>query len=338
MANKSDEIVKRELLDIGDVGDLKLRVFPGGSREDQQHWTDGGLCFGDGRLVYGSCDGAWYTDKKWRDPLSGKESPQTPVFAVEGTLALERGSCGNAQYQRFFHALGAVLSGVVGVYYLKEGKDPLRYDLPQAALNASDAHGVDYFVVTDIRDLHGLVNSYAKSGYHGVAAGIKDKMRDCFAQTLDDRFDGDIENYFASRSIIRLPDCNIKYLAGNYRNFTEGSQRAGHVILGEFLMAKYMLREPFYFLLPRLLPEEVESLDNSNKKEWSALRADNMGKLLTLDDLDGLSQRFKKSILSLRKKPLGGSKAGGEARVKWRNLTDRMVSSIRKGAITVRQP
>ena len=338
MANKSDEIVKRELLDIGDVGNLKLRVFPGGSHEDQQHWTDGGLCFGDGRLVYGSCDGAWYADKKWRDPLSGKESPQTPVLAVEGTLALERGSGGNAQYQRFFHALGAVLSGVTGVYYLRKGKDSLRYDLPQAALNASAAHGVDYFVITDINDLHRLVNSRAKNNYDAVAAGIKEEMKARFAQTLNDKFKGDIEQYFASRSIIRLPGCNIKYLAGSYRNFTEGSQRAGQVILGEFLMAKYMLQDPFYFLLPRLLPDEVGLLDASSKKEWSVLRADEMGRLITLDDLEGVSQRLKKSILALKAKPLGGSKKGGAAAVKWRNLMKRMVSSIRKGAIKVKQP
>jgi len=339
MANKSDEIIKRELIDIGDVNGLRLRIFPGGSREDQKHWVDGGLSFGYENIMYGSCDGVWYVEKKWVDPLSGRESRTTPILAVEGTLALERGSSGNAQYQRFFHALGAILSGVVGVYYLRAGKDPIRYDLPKAALNASEMHRVDYFVVDDLREVENLVNALAsndKTKYSETALKIKEKMNSYFNKVFNTKFKGDIEAYFRSRSIIRLPNLNIKYLAGNYRNFTESSQRGGHIVLGEFLMAKYMLREPFYFLLPRLLPQEIKKLDQSNKKEWLVLRNDEMGKLITLYDLVGIEPKLRKEILELKDQPLGGSKKGGMARSKWYILMKKLEAGIRSGKIKLK--
>ena len=59
---------------------------------------------------YGSCDLA-YVDSK----------TEKPYLAIEGTDALNRGSSGNAQYQRFHHALGAVKNGFIGVYYLRKG-------------------------------------------------------------------------------------------------------------------------------------------------------------------------------------------------------------------------
>lgn len=339
MANKSDEIIKRELLDIGEINGLKIRVFPGGSREDQKHWVDGGLSFGFDNIMYGSCDGAWYLEKPWVDPLSKRKSELTPVLAVEGTLALERGSSGNAQYQRFFHALGAVLSGVVGVYYLRAGKDSMRYDLPKAALNVSELHGTDYLIVDDLNLVKALVEALAtgdKSKYHAIAIRVKKQMEEQFNSVFQARFKGDMEAYYRSRSVIRLDKSNIKYLAGNYRNFTESSQRGGHIVLGEFLLAKYMLKEPFYFLLPRLLPSEVEKLDRSRKKEWLVMRNDDMGKLLTLEDFDGVDEKLKVEILKLKNQPLGGSAKGGKAKSKWYYLMQELESSIRDGKIKVK--
>lgn len=339
MANKSDEIIKRELLDIGEINGLKLRVFPGGSREDQKHWVDGGLSFGFDNVMYGSCDGAWYAEREWTDPLSKRKSDSTPILAVEGTLALERGSSGNAQYQRFFHALGAVLSGVVGVYYLRAGTDLMRYDLPKAALNASELHGTDYLIVDELESVKEIVRAIAtgdESKYRAVATKIKKQMEEQFNSVFQSRFKGDMEAYFRSRSIVRLKDKNIKYLAGNYRNFTESSQRGGHIVLGEFLLAKYMLKEPFYFLLPRLLPSEVVKLDASKKKEWLVMRNDDMGKLLTLDNLGGVPAELSKGILDLKNQPLGGSAKGGKAKSKWYYLMQKLESKIRSGEVVIK--
>lgn len=342
MAYKSDYIIKQELNSIGEIGKLKLRIFPGSSREDQIHWVDGGLCFGKPDLLYGSNDGVWYFDEQWTDPFSGQKADKKPIIAVEGTLALERGSSGNAQYQRFFHALGAVLSGVIGIYYLREGKDSMRYDLPMAALHAGQMHGCDYFITTSLDDVKKIVEVVGLHGlssaeYSKVAKSIKAKMLEYFNTALSRIHNGDINDYFKRRSIIRLKDgTNVKYLAGNYRNFTESSQRGGHVILGEFLLAKYFLKDRFYFLLPRLTHTDISRLDNSDKKEWKVIRADELGILITMDDLEGLPDRIKSGILQLRNTPLGGPTCS-TAKVKWNQLIKELRDLIAKGDIKIKK-
>lgn len=342
MAFKSDYIIKQELNSIGEVGNLKLRIFPGSSREDQIHWVDGGLCFGKTGLLYGSNDAVWYVEEAWKDPLTNRKSALKPVIAVEGTLALERGSSGNAQYQRFFHALGAVLSGVIGIYYLREGKDPMRYDLPMAALNASELHKCDYLITTNLNDvkkvveaigLHGLISSQ----YKNISDNIKSEMRCYFNKYLKYIHHDEIKQYFKRRSIIRLVDgTNIKYLAENYRNFTESSQRGGHVILGEFLLAKYFLKDKFYFLLPRLTNSDITRLDNSRKKEWKIIRSDNLGKIVTLDDLEGVPNRLKTGILRLKNISLGGPTCR-KAKIRWNLLINELSESIEKDIIKLRK-
>lgn len=139
MAYSSDEIIKREIIDyLGyETHGIKLRVFPQSSNEDQKPFSEGGLTFGYKGVSYGSCDAAWYVDEKWVDGLNEKEINQKPVIALEGTDALNRNSGGNALYQRFHHALGAVKNGVVGVYYLKKGKTKIQPDLFGMAYFAS---------------------------------------------------------------------------------------------------------------------------------------------------------------------------------------------------------
>lgn len=341
MAFKSDYIIKQELNSIGEVGNLKLRIFPGSSREDQIHWVDGGLCFGKADLLYGSNDAVWYVEQAWRDPLTDRESVAKPVIAVEGTLALERGSSGNAQYQRFFHALGAVLSGVIGVYYLREGKDSLRYDMPMAALNAGEMHDCDYFVTTDLDVVQEIVETIGNHGvssaeYRNLANRIKGEMRAYFTDALNRIHNGDINDYFKHRSIIKLANgTNIKYLAGNYRNFTESSQRGGHVILGEFLLAKYFLKERFYFLLPRLTHDDITRLDNSDKKEWKVIRADELGEVMTMDEMEGIPERLKRGILELKSTPLGGPTCS-VAKVKWNKLINELRGLIERGVVKIK--
>ncbi len=340
MAFKSDYIVKQELRSFGNVGRLKLRIFPGSSREDQVHWVDGGLCFGKTDLLYGSNDAAWYREEEWIDPLSGRKCEVKPVIAVEGTLALERGSIGNAQYQRFFHALGSILSGVIGVYYLRGGRNLLRYDLPMAALNAGELHKCDYFVTIDLEDVKQLVYAIGTHGiaspqYRQVSNRIKKEMYDYFKQSLIRVHNGDINDYFKHRSIIKLPNgTNIKYLGGNYRNFTESSQRGGHVILGEFLMAKYFLKEKFYCLLPRLTSDDISRLDNSDKKEWKVMRADDIGEVITMEELEGIPEGIKRGILELKNTPLGGSTCS-VAKVKWNILINELRDLIKRGVVKI---
>ena len=202
MAYKSDQIVKSELSSIGDMGNLKIRVFPPDTRDDQIHWVNGGLCFGRHELLYGSCDGAWYTEESWTDPLTGENSNLRPVIAVEGTLALERGSSGNAQYQRFFHVLGAIRSGIIGVYYLRKGESSIRPDLFKAALNASAKHGKPYLVIDELTELQGLVETIANHGEDSPQANeviqkINQKMLAYWENAFEHMYKGDIKEYYA---------------------------------------------------------------------------------------------------------------------------------------------
>ena len=312
MAYKSDQIVKEELLSIGDIGNLKRRIFPSDTQDDQMHWIDGGLCFGRRELLYGSCDGAWYAQENWTDPFTQESSNLRPVIAVEGTLALERGSSGNAQYQRFFHALGAIQSGIIGVYYLRKGKSPIRPDLCKAALNASAKHGKPYLVIDELAELQSLVETIANHGEDSPQASeviekICQKMLAYWEDAFEHTYKGDIKNYCANRSIIQTATGEyIKYAGRNYRNFTESSQRAGHIALGEFYLAKYFLDCPFYYFLPRLTPDEIGELDQRNAKEWKLMQADDLGKIVTIENFTGVGRKWKRDLRSDKDKPLKG--------------------------------
>lgn len=312
MAYKSDQIVKEELLSIGNMGNLKIRVFPSDTQDDQMHWIDGGLCFGRRELLYGSCDGAWYTEESWTDPLTRENSNLRPVIAVEGTLALERGSSGNAQYQRFFHALGAIRSGIIGVYYLRKGESTIRPDLFKAALNASAKHGKPYLVIDELAELQGLVETIANHGEDSPQASeiiqeIYQKMLAYWENAFEHTYKGDIKNYHSQRSIIQTTTGEyIKYAGRNYRNFTESSQRAGHIALGEFYIAKYLLDCPFYYFLPRLTPDEIGELEQRNAKEWKLMQADDLGEIVTIENFTGIGRKWKRDLRSDKDAPLKG--------------------------------
>jgi hypothetical protein len=337
MAEKSDPIVKQELRTIGTVGNLELRCFDD-TRDDQSHWVQGGLCFGKHDLMYGSCDGIWYVDEPWTDPLTGETAQQKPVIALEGTLALERGSSGNAQYQRFFHALGAVISGVIGVYYLREGTVPIRPDLHQAAINATKRHGVPYLVVSHLSDVRELVEAVARYGEKSQQAiavinRIMNEMKAYWELGFGRNYKGDIQNYYDNRSIIIASDGSyIKYAGRNYRNFTESSQRAGHIALGEFYLAKYFLNQRFYYFLPRLTPDEITKLDKRSAKEWRLMRVDDLGKIVTAEDFANLPSGWTKEVRSFKDCPLKGQDYSH-----FYSLMEVFVSEIREGKIRLKE-
>jgi hypothetical protein len=337
MAEKSDPIIKQELRAIGNVGNLELRCFDD-TRDDQVHWVQGGLCFGRHDLMYGSCDGIWYVDEPWTDPLTGESVSQRPVIAVERTLALERGSSGDAQYQRFFHALGAIISGVIGVYYLREGTVPIRPDLPLAAINAAKRHGVPYLVVSHLSDVRELVETVARYAeksrqVSAVIDRIISEMKAYWESGFERSYKGDIQNYYKNRSIVAAGDGSyIKYAGRNYRNFTESSQRAGHIALGEFYLAKYFLNQKFYYFLPRLTPEEIMRLDEHDAKEWKLMRVDDLGKIVTAEDYTNLPSGWTKEVRAFKDSPLKGQDYSH-----FHSLMKVFVSKVRDGKIRLKK-
>jgi hypothetical protein len=270
MAQSSDDLIKEMFIKIGDINDLKLRIFRSDNTSDQKLWVDGGLSFGNEDLRYGSCDAGWYVEKEWTDTLTKRKSDFKPVVLVEGTDCLNTGSSGNAQYQRFFHCLGPVICGVIGVYYLRKGILKLRYDIMKAALNASKVHNTAYLVITDISYLQKLIRllgNNKKEEVNKLLSKIQKNMLSYFNETFLTKDKGDLKIYYEKRSIIQTKEGDwIKYAGRNYRNFTESSQRAGHIALGEFLMTKYILNKRFYYLFPRMLPDEKEKLDKRMQK------------------------------------------------------------------------
>jgi len=158
VAVSSDAVIKQEIVDtLGyRIGPLILRIFPESSRDDQKLFEKGGLTFRAGGSDYGSCDACWYV--KHRDRNRGEV--EEPVIAFEGTDALNRRSSGNAQYQRFHHALGAVKRGIIGIYYLRKGIHKIQEDLYGMAHFASEREKGTYLIIDDLSYLKRILESY----------------------------------------------------------------------------------------------------------------------------------------------------------------------------------
>ena len=151
MAQSSDALVKHELLNISGLeSELICRIFPESSNQDQIEFTKGGLTFQFDGKQYGSCDAAWLKKEDWQVPGTDDIYSYRPVVALEATDALNRGSNGNAQYQRFHHVLGAIRCGIPGIYYFRKGIASIQPDLYGMAVNATSIERAPYFILDDL--------------------------------------------------------------------------------------------------------------------------------------------------------------------------------------------
>lgn len=312
MAYSSDEIIKNEILGyLGwEINGIKLRIFPQSSNEDQKPFSEGGLTFGFKGVSYGSCDAVWYVNEKWVDGLNGKEINQKPVIALEGTDALNRNSGGNALYQRFHHALGAVKNGVVGVYYLKKGRQKIQPDLFGMAYYASKVEKGKYLITDDLSVVKELLENYAdKARFDALIDKHLQKMFDIFNDKFQKFYKGDWNEFAKRRSTIIKKDYVIKYAGRMRRNFTEGSQRAGHIAVGEMFLTKYYFPDKkFYYLFPKMTHEDLDLLDKSKNtdKEWFLLRNEPNVYIKTIDDIEGVNGDIKNKLLQIKDEPLKG--------------------------------
>lgn len=313
MAYSSDEIIKREIIDtLGyETKGIKLRIFPQSSNEDQKPFSEGGLTFGFRGVSYGSCDAAWYVDEKWVDGLNSKEIDKKPVIALEGTDALSRNSAGNALYQRFHHALGGVKNGIVGVYYLKKGKQKIQPDLFGMAYFASKVEKGKYLITDDLTVVKDLLECYHNPVvFKAYVDDYLEKMYETFNAKFQQFYKGDWKEFAKKRSTIIKDDYVIKYAGRSRRNFTDGSQRAGHIAVGEMFLTKYYFyNKKFYYLFPKMTREDIEMLDKSKNtdKEWFLLRNEPNVFIKTIDDVEGVDKSVKKKFLQIKDEPLKGS-------------------------------
>jgi len=312
MAYSSDEIIKREVIDyLGyEYKGIKLRVFPQSSNEDQKPFSEGGLTFGYSGVLYGSCDAAWYIDEKWVDGLNGKEIDKKPVIALEGSDALNRNSAGNALYQRFHHALGAVKNGVLGIYYLKKGKQKIQPDLFGMAYFASKVEKGKYLVIDDLSVIKNLLVKYKdQNAFFEYVDFYLEKMHELFIKKFNVSYGGDWKKFAAKRSTILKNGYVIKYAGRMKRNFIEGSQRAGHIAVGEMFLTKYYFYDNiFYYLFPKMTHEDLVLLDQSKvtDKEWFLLRNEKNVIIKTMDDIEGIDPTIKDKLIRIKDMPLKG--------------------------------
>lgn len=328
MALSSDEIIKREIKDtLGDRhGNLWLRIFPQSSNDDQKLFTDGGLTFSYQGVDYGSCDAGWFIRK---------DGKNIPFIGLEGTDALNRKSSGNAQYQRFHHALGAVKNGLIGVYYLKKGIDKIQEDLFGMALAATNHEKGTYLIIDDLEDIRPIIEHYDDPV---VVEQCKNKilkqMEIKFKSKFNTRYKGSWEVFAKKRSTIIKNDVIIKYAGRMRRNFTDSSQRAGHIAVGEMYLTKYYFYgKKIYYLMPKMTRADIQYLDihKADDKEWYLLRHEPMVEMKSMDDIVGLDADTKKKLLSIQNEPLKDF-----ALDIWNQCIEKIDRGLRNGTLTVK--
>jgi hypothetical protein len=311
MALSADELVKQEIFDeLGTLKKYRIRIFMQSSNKDQDLFSEGGLTFGVNGTKYGSCDAAWELPQQWMDPFDGKTYKQTPVVALEATDALNRKSSGNAQYQRFHHALGAVRGGSVGFYYLRPGVDDIRPELYGMANFATQMETGSYFVTDDLEQIRRLLETdFGTPSWEAEILSLSDNQQKLFDDWFKATY-GNWEQFAKKRSTIIKPGYVIKHAGRMLRNFTDSSQRAGHIAVGEMFLTKYFfgLSNVVYYLFPRMKRSDFDYLDKvkSSDKEWRLLRDEPKVVLLGLDDLSGVPMSIKSGLEKLKETPLKG--------------------------------
>ena len=352
--SKSDAVMKRQLDTIENPGNLKKRRFIGGSNQDQQLWKDGGLTFGINGVSFGSCDFEWYVEEKWEDPFDKKTTNQRPVLVIEATDCLNTRSWGSAQIQRFHHVLGSFLCGINSVYYLNEGPEAerLRPYLTGAAYFATQYHRskglkAAYLVTTDINDIQCLVVLLAQYGenskqFQQKIDEILAKMLAHFNEVFQNSYKGIWEKYLESRGIVKCSDGKwVKDIGGKKKSFTDGSQRYGHIIIGEVMTSTYLLiasnlfnpsANILYYLFPLMKSKEILDLDKDKKidKEWHLLRSSNAWKVITLDELNGVPQPIT-DLINSTYRSANLNKIKG-----WEELKKKIREGLKNGSIKIK--
>lgn len=332
----SDQIIKYEIIDkVCNYDDIVLRIFPESSNDDQKLIEAGGLTFSYNGIDYGSCDAGWFS----KEVVNGK-TILTPLIGLEGTDALNRGSSGDAQYQRFHHALGAVKNGYIGIYYLREGDSKMQLDLYEMAYNASKFEAGDgaYLIIQDleiVNELLQLIHEYGRSSVQvkNYLNEYNNKMHDIWYENKFSTYQYDWNKFAEKRSTILGEDYIIKYAGRMRRNFTDGSQRAGHIAVGEMFLSKYLYYgKNVYYLCPRMTKEDVDYLDKTKKsdKEWTLLRTEKEVYYKTMDDLVGLPSDVRENLVSISEAPL---KNGTEPARIYKECIKIIVSGLKNGTI-----
>lgn len=339
----TDKRIKVLFTEIGDQGKLRLRI-----ENEHKDWCDGGLRFGE----WGSCDAAWYEIGRWKDPFTHRECNAIPRIAVEGTFGTERGHFGTAQYQRIHHVMGAVVRGIIGVYfipkssiYIYEGKKVHVHWLWQmvlAALNASKIYSAPFLVV-DANKPQILTELVKALGFNDdvranqIIQECLDEMSDYVKKTLPVGHYNLNEYLNSMDDVILLSDTTVgKILSSNLSSFISSSKRGGHIAIGEYLVHRYAFdKKKVILIFPRLTSADLAKLDErKHKKEWIFLRTRNDLEIITFDDLQIKNADLRHKLLNIREKePLNKLPWKRE----WENIVKEIKSGITTGEIQIKK-
>ncbi len=179
------------------------------------------------------------------------------------------------------------------------------------AYYASEVESGEYLIVDDlsvVRDLLNLAND--DEGLKAYILEYKRKMFKIFNEKFQTLYGGDWNIFAQKRSTIIKDEYIIKHAGRSRRNFTDGSQRAGHIAVGEMFLTKYYFYDKkFYYLFPKMTRSDLNDLDRSKDtdKEWFLLRNEENVEIKTSDDIEGLSEDVRDALISIKDEPLKNS-------------------------------
>lgn len=327
MAYDSDARIKEDFKRIGNVGSLKLLVFDE-SHEDHMLW-DKGLTFQVNGVPYGSNDGIWYLDEPWI--VNGKKiASRKPVIVVEGSYGTERGNTGSAQYARFAHALGAVMNGVVGVYFIPKISDyhkadgsttiaKWRFDMVYGCLGATKAEKTPYLMIDAYNKerptLIEILKAFASGNKEKIEEVINialSKMKEYADATFCKTYrtenvdinlcvnDSRRSYAYNEKTIGKILMFNVVSFSNvNFRTgirYRGGRFRNGHTIVGDALLTRYWFNKNVDMIFPRWTHDDIERMDKLAQKEWLIMRTRSDINVITLDDMIFENKKLEKEL------------------------------------------
>ncbi len=178
------------------------------------------------------------------------------------------------------------------------------------AYNASQIEKGKYLIIDDLKVVERLLASYSNTTlFYKMIDDYLHIMKSIYDRKFNKLYGGSWEKFAEQRSSILTNGGVIKISGRMKRNFTDGSQRAGHIAVGEMFLTKYYFpnREIFY-LWPKMSAKEVEELDRtkSTDKEWYLLRNEPGVTIVTRDNIIGLDAKSYKTLEDISDQPLKG--------------------------------
>lgn len=178
------------------------------------------------------------------------------------------------------------------------------------AYNASVTEQGIYLIVDDLKVINDLLDLRLKPiELKEYIDNYLLKMKKIYDDSFNLKYKGSWDTFAKKRSTIIKPDYIIKYAARMIRNFTDGSQRAGHIAVGEMYLTKYFFpNKHFYYLFPKMTQADIDYLDKNkgNDKEWYLLRNEPNVTIVPIDNVIGVSKDVKDSLIKIKDLPSKG--------------------------------